>query len=136
MCVCVFFVCLFLGGLNGSKASRILGCHRGHACVLRGPRQARMIERSAWVPFKPRASKGAIEAMPLYFEALDKRSAIVVGPTAYVLNVVDAEADRGFPAPAPAATAASCARRRAAPCPGGQSGRGYPALAPAATVAS
>ncbi len=33
--------------------------------------------------------------MPVYFEVLDKRSAIAVGPTANVLNVIDAEADRG-----------------------------------------
>ncbi len=47
--------------------------------------------------------------MPVYFKfkALDKRSAIVVGPTANVLNAVAAEADRGCPAPAPAATVAS-----------------------------
>jgi hypothetical protein len=47
--------------------------------------------------------------MPLYFEALNKRSAIVVGPTANALNVIDAEADRGYPAPASAAAAACCA---------------------------
>jgi hypothetical protein len=31
--------------------------------------------------------------MPVFFEALDKRSAIAIGPAANVLNVVDAEAD-------------------------------------------
>jgi hypothetical protein len=65
--------------------------------------------------------------MPVYFKVLDKRSAIVVGPTANVLNVVAAEADRGCPAPAPAATAASFARRLAAPCLGDLNSRGCPA---------
>ena len=36
--------------------------------------------------------------MPVYFKVLDKRSAIAVSPTANVLNVVAAEADRGCPA--------------------------------------
>ncbi len=63
------------------------------------------------VPCKRRASQGPIEPMPVYFMVIDKRSAIVVGPTANVLNVVAAEADRGCPAP----TLPSCARRRAAP---------------------
>jgi hypothetical protein len=70
----------------------------------------RMSERSACVPSKPSASQGAIDAMPVYFEALDKRSAIVVGPTANVLNAIDAEeAGKGCPAPAPAAPAATFA---------------------------
>jgi hypothetical protein len=41
------------------------------------------------------------------FKVLDKRSAIVVGPTANVLNAVAAETNRGCPAPAPAATVSS-----------------------------
>ncbi len=69
----------------------------------------------ACVPSKRNASKGSIESMPVYFKVLDKRSAIVAGPTANVLNVVTTEMYRGFPAPAPAATVASCAHRRAAP---------------------
>ncbi len=72
----------------------------------------------ACVPSKRHASQGSIESMPVYFEVLDKRSAIAVDPTANVLNVVAAETNRGCPAPAPAATVASCARRRAAPCLG------------------
>ena len=66
-----------------------------------------MIERYACVPSKHRASQGSIEPMHVYFKALNKRSAITVGPTAKVLNVVAAEADRDCPAPAPAATVAS-----------------------------
>ncbi len=66
-----------------------------------------MIERSACVSSKPRASYGSIEAMAVYFESFDKRSAIAVGPTANVLSVVDSEADRGCPAAAPAAAVAS-----------------------------
>ncbi len=61
-----------------------------------------------------RASQGSIEPMPVYFKVLDKRSAIVVGPTANALSVVAAEADRVCPAPAPAAAVVSCTRRRAA----------------------
>ncbi len=59
------------------------------------------------VPSKRHASQDSIESMPVYFEFLDKRSAVVVGPAANILNVVAAEADRGCPAPAPAATASS-----------------------------
>ncbi len=43
--------------------------------------------------------------MPVYFEVVDKRSAVVVDPAANVLSVVAAKANRGCPAPAPAATA-------------------------------
>ncbi len=79
------------------------------------------------VPSKRHASQGSIEFMPLYFKVIDKRSASVVGSTANVLSVVAAEANRGCPAPAPAATVASCARRRAAPCLGDLNGQGCPA---------
>ncbi len=37
--------------------------------------------------------------MPVYFESLDRPSAVAVGPTANVLNAVDAEADRSCPTP-------------------------------------
>ncbi len=37
--------------------------------------------------------------MPVFFKVLDKRSAIVVGPTANVLNVVTAEAAEFVPPP-------------------------------------
>jgi hypothetical protein len=74
-----------------------------------------------------RASQGLFESIPVCFKVLDKRSAIAVGPTANVLNVVAAKADRSCPAPAPAATVASCARRLAAPCLGDLNGRGCPA---------
>jgi hypothetical protein len=83
-----------------------------------------------------RASQGTIESMPVYFEALKKRSAIVVSSTANSLNAVAAEADGGCPAPAPAATVPLCERLRATPCLGDLNGRGCPAPAHAATAAS
>ncbi len=85
MCVCVRV--FFWEGGGGQGGSMV----RKH-----------VIERAACVPSKARASQVAIEAMRAYFEALDKRSAVVVDPTASVLNVVDAEAESGCPTPAPA----------------------------------
>ncbi len=76
------------------------------------------------LPSQRYALQGFIKPMPVYFKVLDKRSAITAGPTANVLSVVAAEADRGCPTPAPAATVAACARRSAKPYLGDLNGRG------------
>jgi hypothetical protein len=80
-CVCVC-VCVFLRGFDGAKHILNILLNATPTCLL-----------------SRRASQDYIEPMPVYFKVLDKHSEIVVGPTANVLNVVAAEADRGCPAP-------------------------------------
>ncbi len=83
VCVCV----LFFRGVDGAK---------------------HVIERKACVASKPPRIPGLYRVHACVLQkVLDKRSAIVVGPTANFLNAVAAEADRSCPAPAPTAAVAS-----------------------------
>ncbi len=84
-------------------AAPCFGGLNGRSCPA--PPLPRQFLREHADGLRRRASQGSTESMPVYFKVLDKRSTVVVGPTANALNVVAAEADGGCPAPA--ATVAS-----------------------------